>query len=190
MNCPNCNKEVQSDWKGCPYCEVELKEEKKCSSCGRPLDSDWKTCPFCSEKVCDSENQQENPKESDGPEKDVYRVLGVKIECPHCNEPLYHENKGSYVDCQECGLDFSTGADGKPIGVSIECPHCDESLYHEENDQQVTCQGCGGEFFTGSDGKPTGISIECPHCNMMSYYDDPGLVDCPECGGEFTVDKN
>jgi hypothetical protein len=31
MNCPNCNKAVQSDWQSCPYCQIQLGIENDAS---------------------------------------------------------------------------------------------------------------------------------------------------------------
>ncbi|MCD4678683.1 MAG: SUMF1/EgtB/PvdO family nonheme iron enzyme [Desulfobacula sp.] len=73
MECSNCKKEVQSDWKGCPYCGVEFQQEKECSSCGKPLDSSWKLCPFCGEKLNGSKSDSSDEK------KDYTNSLGMEF---------------------------------------------------------------------------------------------------------------
>lgn len=47
--CPNCGKQVQNDFKKCPYCDAELLN--KCLGCGKQLNADWETCPYCGAKV-------------------------------------------------------------------------------------------------------------------------------------------
>ena len=61
--CKNCGKELESDYKICPYCGVEIenemqseKTEKKeentrvCQFCGRYINADFKICPYCADK--------------------------------------------------------------------------------------------------------------------------------------------
>ena len=45
FECPKCGKNVNEDFKYCPYCEFKL--YKDCSKCGKELRSDWKICPYC-----------------------------------------------------------------------------------------------------------------------------------------------
>ncbi|MDL2280761.1 zinc ribbon domain-containing protein [Selenomonadales bacterium OttesenSCG-928-I06] len=49
FNCPECLKEVQEDFKVCPYCGCSLKLQ--CKNCGAKLEQDWKVCPHCQEKI-------------------------------------------------------------------------------------------------------------------------------------------
>lgn len=44
-SCPKCSKEVNSEFKFCPYCEFKL--TKDCTKCNKPLRADWKICPYC-----------------------------------------------------------------------------------------------------------------------------------------------
>lgn len=53
--CGNCGKNIDSEWKSCPYCSMSLTEDLKhklyCTNCGNKLEPDWRTCPYCSEAV-------------------------------------------------------------------------------------------------------------------------------------------
>lgn len=43
--CFNCGFVISSDFHFCPNCKVSLKKE--CSKCHRDLNADWKICPYC-----------------------------------------------------------------------------------------------------------------------------------------------
>lgn len=46
--CPTCNKEVQKDWKVCPFCKTSL---PIICPCGRKIEPDWKYCPICGKNI-------------------------------------------------------------------------------------------------------------------------------------------
>ena len=61
--CKNCGKELEGDYKICPYCGVKIeneiqteKPEKKeenmriCQFCGKQINADFKICPYCADK--------------------------------------------------------------------------------------------------------------------------------------------
>lgn len=43
--CPGCNHFVDDEWRLCPHCNTQLRED--CSSCGRLIDLKWDVCPYC-----------------------------------------------------------------------------------------------------------------------------------------------
>lgn len=43
--CPSCNHFVEDDWRLCPHCNTELRED--CHNCGRLIDLKWEICPYC-----------------------------------------------------------------------------------------------------------------------------------------------
>lgn len=43
--CPSCNHFVEDDWRLCPHCNTQLRED--CSNCGRLVDLRWDLCPYC-----------------------------------------------------------------------------------------------------------------------------------------------
>lgn len=53
--CKNCGKELEEEYKICPYCKTKTEEqilienerENLCSSCGKPIDANFEVCPFC-----------------------------------------------------------------------------------------------------------------------------------------------
>lgn len=45
MHCSMCGKQVQNDFKTCPYCSHTL--NPKCEQCGRELNREWRMCPYC-----------------------------------------------------------------------------------------------------------------------------------------------
>ena len=53
--CKNCDKELEEEYRICPYCKTKTEErilienERKniCSSCGKPIDTNFEVCPFC-----------------------------------------------------------------------------------------------------------------------------------------------
>ena len=47
MNCNNCGKEVDPDWKVCPFCSQTLAVILRCEKCGIELKLERKACPKC-----------------------------------------------------------------------------------------------------------------------------------------------
>ncbi len=46
--CPTCNHFVEDDWRICPHCNTQLRED--CDNCGRLIDLRWDLCPYCGEQ--------------------------------------------------------------------------------------------------------------------------------------------
>lgn len=42
--CPNCGKQIQKNYKYCPYCEFAL---EYCKNCNEKMEPDWNICPYC-----------------------------------------------------------------------------------------------------------------------------------------------
>jgi len=62
ISCPGCNRPVNSDFKICPYCGIQIagriqtqnvpaKKDIHCPSCGGKITSEYKVCPFCGKKI-------------------------------------------------------------------------------------------------------------------------------------------
>jgi len=51
VNCQNCGYDIKGDWKLCPNCGVQLKEDITavitCRNCGQEVKSSWEQCPHC-----------------------------------------------------------------------------------------------------------------------------------------------
>jgi len=47
--CPICGKQVEENWKICPYCKTEL--YNICYNCGKEIDSSWIVCPYCRKAI-------------------------------------------------------------------------------------------------------------------------------------------
>lgn len=45
VNCPFCGYHIHPDYKYCPHCRSQLKNE--CISCHKNLELDWTLCPYC-----------------------------------------------------------------------------------------------------------------------------------------------
>jgi RNA polymerase subunit RPABC4/transcription elongation factor Spt4 len=43
--CPSCAQSIREDFKLCPHCGTNLKNE--CPKCSKYVESDWKVCPYC-----------------------------------------------------------------------------------------------------------------------------------------------
>lgn len=106
--CKNCGKQINGDFKFCPYCgaknEKETPKENSsnifCSSCGKSVNSDFNVCPFCGEKF-KNENSNEDKKE----EKIFCKNCGNSIKkdfkiCPYCREQIDNQNT-SEIKSQE-----------------------------------------------------------------------------------------
>lgn len=44
-NCFSCHREVDEDFKFCPYCSTQLKTN--CTGCHKEIQTNWNTCPYC-----------------------------------------------------------------------------------------------------------------------------------------------
>ena len=56
MNCPNCNKIYDDDFKFCPYCGEEKPEPKICPNCELELSTKFHFCPECGTKLAEKED--------------------------------------------------------------------------------------------------------------------------------------
>ncbi|MCB9779936.1 MAG: zinc ribbon domain-containing protein [Alphaproteobacteria bacterium] len=43
--CNACKKELQPDWKVCPFCGTST--QTKCAECGKDIQPEWRACPYC-----------------------------------------------------------------------------------------------------------------------------------------------
>lgn len=43
--CPSCHHFIEDDWRICPHCNTQLRED--CENCGRLVDLSWDLCPYC-----------------------------------------------------------------------------------------------------------------------------------------------
>jgi len=53
--CPNCQRQVESDFVFCPHCRISLRSS--CVGCGRLIDLRWDICPFCGEEQYPEESE-------------------------------------------------------------------------------------------------------------------------------------
>jgi RNA polymerase subunit RPABC4/transcription elongation factor Spt4 len=56
--CSNCGKELQKEWKICPYCKTS--QNTICSNCGKELQKEWEVCPYCATPKANATTQN-NP---------------------------------------------------------------------------------------------------------------------------------
>lgn len=49
LSCPNCSRQIQSDYSLCPYCGFELPTQ--CPKCGKALKKDFTRCPYCGTRL-------------------------------------------------------------------------------------------------------------------------------------------
>ena len=92
--CLSCGKEIDIEWKVCPFCEsllngeekifvkTEEKEKyKKCPSCGNDIEPDWTACPFCEYEFEKSKEEKKCPSCGENIEPDW-------TACPYCQFEL------------------------------------------------------------------------------------------------------
>ncbi len=48
--CPNCGRDVDQNWKACPYCGSDI-GITKCPKCEFIISASWKFCPYCKTKL-------------------------------------------------------------------------------------------------------------------------------------------
>lgn len=47
MQCPNCHKALQGDFRFCPYCGAEVVSNTTCYTCHKQVEPAWVSCPYC-----------------------------------------------------------------------------------------------------------------------------------------------
>jgi predicted amidophosphoribosyltransferase len=58
MNCPSCQKNLQGDFKFCPYCGTQTTQNLICPSCQKQTEPAWVTCPYCGSGLKGQANRQ------------------------------------------------------------------------------------------------------------------------------------
>jgi hypothetical protein len=48
IDCPGCQKEINSHYSSCPHCQFSLYDP--CGKCSKPVFFDWTSCPHCGKK--------------------------------------------------------------------------------------------------------------------------------------------
>jgi predicted amidophosphoribosyltransferase len=72
MNCPNCQKALQGEFKFCPYCGAEVKKNLSCPSCRNKVDQAWVTCPHCGAPLKGAMPQHVPPQPAAWPQPNHY----------------------------------------------------------------------------------------------------------------------
>ncbi len=55
--CPTCHHFVEDEWRICPHCNTQLRED--CDNCGRLIDLNWDLCPYCGEQHAHDHDREE-----------------------------------------------------------------------------------------------------------------------------------
>ena len=100
--CKNCGKQINADFKFCPYCEAKIEEqnfiennsnEKVCKNCGKTIKSDFNVCPYCGNKV---ENQIINENLNEKICKSCGKSINANFKvCPYCGNNAYNDSNFS-----------------------------------------------------------------------------------------------
>ncbi len=54
ISCPNCSKQIQSDYSLCPYCGFVFPSH--CPQCGKAVKKDFTRCPYCGTRFANPQN--------------------------------------------------------------------------------------------------------------------------------------
>ena len=105
MTCNKCGKELNEEFKVCPYCGTVVSKPRTCEKCGKELQADYKVCPFCG---------------TNAPELVICKYCGTAFEknksiCPNCRTPLVQRT------CKYCGKEIESSA--------TVCPHCGVEVF-------------------------------------------------------------
>lgn len=112
MVCVNktCGKELDAEWKVCPFCQTPVPKNPKCHSCGRELDQAFKACPYCAAPVQDAEPVRQTATERfDCIDGSRIREDADYFQCQECNGHCLEENRVKHPDglklpiCKMCG---------------------------------------------------------------------------------------
>jgi RNA polymerase subunit RPABC4/transcription elongation factor Spt4 len=61
--CPSCNHFINDEWRVCPHCNTQLRED--CDNCGHLIDLRWDICPYCAAPHSHDHDSQEVKVEDD-----------------------------------------------------------------------------------------------------------------------------
>ena len=108
MTCNKCGKELNEEFKVCPYCGTVVSKPRTCEKCGKELQADYKVCPFCG---------------TNAPELVICKYCGTAFEknksiCPNCRTPLVQRT------CKYCGKEIESSA--------TVCPHCGIEVFSKK----------------------------------------------------------
>ena len=100
--CKNCGKQINADFKFCPYCKAKIEEqnfsennsnEHVCKSCGKTIKSGFNVCPYCGNKV---ENQTINETLNEKICKSCGKSINTNFKvCPYCGNNAYNDSNFS-----------------------------------------------------------------------------------------------
>ena len=178
--CHKCKRQVEHDWRVCPYCKEVL--VIKCQKCNKDIARDWAACAYCGEEfVLQSRGL------SDGSIR-VVKKFAVPGDCPACGESVQLLKDF----CNHCGtrLDWN---DAVPyIKYTRQCPSCKKQI----PTHLKTCLLCGADLswegtvpsvnpLPPSDATKTKTS-QCPMCGDMI---SENWKACPRCGEKLHTDE-
>ena len=111
MKCSNnnCQKDIDPEWKSCPFCMTPVPQTPGCKKCGENLQEGWKACPFC-QTVVEAIDTGQTASSSFCFSCRTGLVQGSNFKCVECDE----------VFCEDCRMKLPDGVK-KPI-----CRECDE----------------------------------------------------------------
>ncbi len=72
MNCPNCQQNLQNDFRFCPYCGSEVNRGLFCPSCGNKVEQNWVSCPQCGSALKGITSRQAPQQQIPRPEHQPY----------------------------------------------------------------------------------------------------------------------
>ena len=70
MECPQCKRDVEAQWRLCPFCATAL-ENQICPSCGEKMQVEWQVCPMCGKSRVSSPSQAGLPRPMASGEREV-----------------------------------------------------------------------------------------------------------------------
>ncbi|MBI5117968.1 type I DNA topoisomerase [Candidatus Poribacteria bacterium] len=147
--------------------------DEVCDKCGKPMVIRWGR--FGKFLACtgypDCRNTKEVKTEDGAPPDDAQQLVAGKT-CPKCGSPMTVRTgrTGRFISCTkypECKTTMSLG-----IGVTCPEPNCGGEVVEKRSKK-------GKVFFSCS---------RYPECKFASW-DRPRAQDCPQCGGNFLVEK-
>ncbi len=100
MECPNCNKTYDDDFKFCPYCGEEKPKPKICPNCELEPSVEFSFCPECGTKLVSKSQWEELNKLK---KREELNKLKKREELNKLNDQLReYEKLGEYEKAFEC----------------------------------------------------------------------------------------
>ncbi len=157
--CQRCRRQVEHDWRVCPYCKEVL--VFTCPKCNKDTARGWEACAYCGEEL-----------------------VSQNVECPSCGESVQMRKDF----CNHCGTRLAWKDTGPYIKYPIQCPSCSQQVPSHLKMCPLCGEGLSKKDDTQST-KPSTTKTATSQCPMCGDMIRENWKACPRCGENLSTDE-